>query len=143
MALEAVVDSLIEQLKRDEGLRLTPYRCTENKLTIGYGRNLEDTGISKEEAEFLLSSDVQRVMKDVAKALPWISGLNEPRRGVLFNMAFQMGVPGLLKFKNTLKYVKDGLYQAAALGMMDSKWAKQTPERAARLADQMMYGEWK
>jgi lysozyme len=139
---ETLVDSLIEQLKRDEGLRLTPYRCTAGKLSIGYGRNLEDTGISQEEAEFMLSSDVQRVMKGVAKALPWISGLNEPRRGVLFNMAFQMGVPGLLKFKNTLAMIKDGSYERAAHAMLDSLWAKQTPMRAARLADQMQTGIW-
>jgi lysozyme len=57
-------------------------------------------------------------------------------------MAFQLGVDGLLAFKNTLKEVQDGNYFKASEMMLLSKWATQTPERAKRLAKQMETGEW-
>lgn len=74
--------------------------------------------------------------------LPWYDSLDEARQGVLANMAFQMGVDGLLGFRNTLAMVERGEYAAAADGMMASKWAQQTPRRAARLSQQMRTGEW-
>jgi lysozyme len=61
---------------------------------------------------------------------------------VLVGMAFQMGTEGLLKFKNTLAMVQAGDYESAAKGMLQSLWARQTPERAARMAKQMRTGEW-
>ena len=79
---------------------------------------------------------------EVAKALPWISGLNGARQAVLVGMAFQMGTEGLLKFKNTLAMVQAGDYEGAAKGMLQSLWARQTPARAKRMSDQMKTGEW-
>jgi lysozyme len=137
-----MITNLLDQLKRDEGLRLTPYRCTAGKLTIGYGRNLEDVGISKEEAEFLLASDAAKAQISVAKALPWFTKLTIPRQAVLVNMAFNMGIAGLLKFKNTLRLIETGEYAEAAKAMLDSKWAEQTGQRALRLSVQLNTGEW-
>jgi lysozyme len=137
-----MITNLLDQLKRDEGLRLTPYRCTAGKLTIGYGRNLEDVGISKEEAEFLLASDAAKAQISVAKALPWITKLTLPRQAVLVNMCFNMGIAGLLKFKNTLRLIETGEYAEAAKAMLDSKWAEQTGQRALRLSVQLNTGEW-
>jgi lysozyme len=133
---------ILEQLKRDEGLRLTPYRDTVGKLTIGIGRNLEDVGISKDEAEYLLANDLSKAKIELAQALPWVTNLDDARRGVLLNMAFNMGVKGLLKFKNTLALVKAGSYETAAQEMVKSLWAKQVGERADRLAMQMRTGDW-
>jgi lysozyme len=137
-----MITNLLDQLKRDEGLRLTPYRCTAGKLTIGYGRNLEDVGISKEEAEFLLASDLAKAKIDAAKYIPWFWKLTPPRQAVLVNMAFNMGINGLLKFKNTLRLIETGEYAEAAKAMLDSKWAEQTGQRALRLSVQLNTGEW-
>jgi lysozyme len=138
-----MITNLLDQLKRDEGLRLTPYRCTAGKLTIGYGRNLDDVGISKEEAEFLLASDVAKVRIELPKHLPWMTALTPPRQAVLVNMAFNMGIAGgLLKFKNTLRLIETGEYAEAAKAMLDSKWAEQTGQRALRLSVQLNTGEW-
>ena len=52
---------LRSQLERHEGLRLKPYRDTVGKLTVGYGRNLEDVGISRDEADFMLDNDIDQV----------------------------------------------------------------------------------
>lgn len=128
------------ELIRDEGVRLKPYRDTVGKLTIGIGRNLDDVGISPVEAAQLLDSDIQRTAAELDAALPWWRGLDEVRQRVILNMAFNLGVAGLLGFKNTLINVRDGHYAAAAAGMLASKWAVQVGQRAQRLADMMMKG---
>src|SRR5262245_2874706 len=133
---------LVEQLKRDEGLRLTPYKDSVGKLTIGYGRNLADKGINQSEAEFMLSNDIAEVATALVKAVPWVGDLDEARRGVLENMAFNLGVAGLLRFARTLAMIEAGDYDSAADAMLESKWANQVGERALRLSEQLRTGEW-
>lgn len=132
---------MIEQLKQHEGLKLKPYRCTSGKLTIGYGRNLEAKGISKGEAESMLFSDIAEVEEKLVRA-GFLSGLNDARKAVLINMAFQLGFKGLSKFRNMLAAVQSEQYDLAASEMLDSLWAKQTPNRAKELSEQMLTGEF-
>lgn len=133
---------LIEQIKRHEGLRLKPYNCTAGKLTIGYGRNLESNGITEYEAEILLHHDINGVYNKLRLALKFWPQLNDARRNVLINMGFNIGTHGLLGFKKTLKLVEEGKYNLAAIEMLDSKWAKQVPDRALELSVQMDTGEF-
>jgi lysozyme len=132
---------ILEQLKRDEGLRLKPYVDTVGKITIGYGTNISD-GIDKGEAEYLLSNRLNEKKLELLRALPWVADLDEARRGVLFNMAYNLGVPGLLGFKRTLTLIKETMYAEAAAAMLQSKWAAQVGERAKRLSKQMETGQW-
>lgn len=134
-------NATINQLKRHEGLKLKPYRCTSGKLTIGYGRNLDDRGVSKAEANEMLLSDLCEVDEQLASA-GLLDGLNDARKAVLLNMAFQMGFSGLLKFKNMLIAVRSHQYEIAAKEMLDSRWAMQTSSRAKELSDQMLTGEF-
>jgi lysozyme len=132
---------LLEELRRDEGLRTKPYRCTAGKLTIGIGRNLDDVGITVPEALELARHDVERVVLDLNRALPWWKELpGDARQRVLVNMGFNLGVPGLLEFRNTLGLVKAGRYTEAAGAMLASKWARQVGPRAVRLAAMMRTG---
>jgi len=133
----------MEQIKRHEGLRLKPYRCTANKLTIGYGRNIEDAGISENEAELLLSNDIARCAKEVEKHVKAFNKLNDARQSVLINMCFNLGINGLLKFKKFLTAVNDGFFDLAAKEMLDSRWVKQVGSRAIELSEQMKTGAWK
>lgn len=128
------------ELIRDEGIRLRPYRCTAGKLTIGVGRNLEDVGISVEEANHMLDADIDRAAAALDKALPWWRDLSEARQRVLLNMCFNLGIGSLLGFKNTLAAIKAGRYEDAATGMLASKWAGQVGDRAKRLAAMMKTG---
>ena len=121
-------------------MRLKPYRCTAGKLSIGIGRNLDDVGISEDEAHFLLDNDINRVIVALASALPWFVEMDEVRQRVLVDMGFNLGVPGLLKFKNTLAAVERKDYEAAAKGMLASKWARQVKGRAETLARWMRSG---
>ena len=133
---------LLDQVKFDEGLRLSVYKCTANKLTIGYGRNLEDNGISEDEAEELLLNDLARIEAALDREYLLVDTHNDARQSVLMNMAYQMGVRGLLGFKIMLGAYRGKDYSTAADEMLNSRWAKQTPGRAKRLAEQMRSGEW-
>lgn len=139
--------TIIEQLKRDEGLRLSTYTDTEGKRTIGYGHNLDANplpfgAITPQQAEDILSHDVGSIWRDLQTTLPWIKSLDDPRCGVLTNMAFNLGVHGLLKFRKMLSATEHGLYVMAANEMRDSTWAVQVGARAVRLARQMSEGIW-
>lgn len=139
---DTLKSSLEALIRAEEGCRLKPYRCTSGKITIGIGRNLEDKGISEEEAELMFANDVAEVKAQIKQALPWASTLDPVRYAVLASMAFQMGIYGLLEFRNTLNAVFREDWDAAAKGMLGSKWAKQTPKRARRHAVMMRTGEW-
>ena len=134
---------LAEQLKVHEGLRLKPYKDTVGKWTIGIGRNLEDKGITEQEALFMLNNDVDYFYTNLIKMIPWFKSLSDARQNVLVNMAFNLGVAGLMSFKNALSLTSKGQYNAAASAMLDSKWARQVGYRAEELAEQMRTGEFK
>lgn len=134
------IENLTAELIVDEAMKLKPYHCTAGKLTIGVGRNLDDVGISPDEARYLLKNDIQRVCGELDAALPWWGKLSERRQRVLANMAFNLGIKGLLGFKNTLAAMQQGRYEDAANGMLASLWAKQVGNRAVRLAKMMREG---
>lgn len=128
-----------QQLLLHEGLKLKPYRCTAGKLTIGVGRNLDDKGISKEEALFLLRNDIHEVM-DALEKHEWYLALDPIRRKVLIDMAYNLGADGLLRFQRMIAALERGDYENAADQMLDSRWAEQVGYRAVRLAEMMRSG---
>jgi len=141
----AGVHNLESQLRLDEQEVLHAYQDHLGFWTIGVGRLIDKRkggGISREEAALLLRNDIQRTTGAIQENIPWFEKLDTVRQAVLLNMAFQMGVGGLLGFRNTLKLIEDGKYVHAAAAMLQSKWATQTPERAKRLATQIRTGEW-
>lgn len=90
----------------------------------------------------LLDWDIDRTEELLARTLPWFRDLDPVRRAVLLDMAFNLGVAGLLGFKNTLAAVKEKRWEAAAHGMLASKWSRQVGYRSLRLADMMRSGRW-
>lgn len=125
-------------LLRDEGLRRSCYLDHLGFQTIGVGRMIDAKkggGISTEEAFYLLRNDISSKEAMIREALPWYDSLSETRKAVLLSMAFQMGVSGLLAFRNTLRAMQESRWNDAADGMLMSLWAKQTPGRALRLAE--------
>lgn len=152
----SLLERIKEQLVRHEGLRLKPYRCTTGKLTIGYGRNLDDCGISQTEAYVLLENDIQNYERQLFDEIPEIyNGLDEVRKSVLLNMCMSipqsrfaplrepcyLGIKGLLGFNNTLAFIKAGDWERAANNMLVSKWAKQVGMRAIELSELMRKGK--
>ncbi len=133
-------DELRSMLVLHEGLRLHPYQCTAGKTTIGVGRNLEDVGISQDEAMYLLERDIDRVEADLDARMPWWREMTPARQAVLADMCFNLGIGRLSGFVNTLKAMREGRYADASTGMLDSLWATQVGARAQRLAKMMREG---
>lgn len=131
-------DRLKKLTKEFEGCRLKPYKCHAGKLTIGYGRNLDDVGISQAEADMMFERDFAKAEADARKICEEfgidVNNLIEQRFYVLTDMCFNLGYSGLKKFKGMLTALKNGLYDDAANHMLDSLWAKQVGNRATRLA---------
>jgi lysozyme len=138
-----MISYLKQQLIRHEGSRSKPYydTATPPKLTIGVGRNLDDVGLFQDEIDLMLTNDINRVIKDLTDHLAWVNSLDEPRRLVLANMTFNMGISRLLKFHDMLTALQSGDYQKAADEMMDSVWYKQVGVRALELVNQMRTGD--
>lgn len=137
-----MTDKLASMLVEHEGLRLKPYRCTAGKLTIGVGRNLDDRGITPDEALYLLRNDIELSRKELVGAFPWFAKLDDVRQAVLIDMHVNMGLATLSKFVVTLGLIKSGRYDEAASEMLNSAWSRQVGRRARRLAAMMRSGEW-
>jgi lysozyme len=156
--------SIEDQLVLHEGLRLTPYRCPAGYWTIGVGRNLETTGLStaeakalgiknrkapieelkrrgitKDEALLLLANDVERCRADMVK-YSWFRALDPVRQRVIIDMRFNLGLSGLLKFKNMILALNQGWYVRAGDEMKDSKWYGEVGQRGQRLVEMMRTG---
>jgi len=127
------IDKIKDMMIRHEGLRLTPYRCTVNKLTLGVGRNIEDVGITKEEALFLLNNDINLCVTDlwdIFNEIDEFSEIPENIQMVLVNMRFQLGPSRFRKFKKMIAAVKESNWPEMIIQMKDSRWYKQTTNRA-------------
>lgn len=147
--------NIISLLNYEEGYSEKPYYCSEGYPTVAIGKRIGPKGapldqyqftVSKSVATVWMSEDVQSTITDMQK-YPNIQqamlSCSEPRQAVLISMAYQMGADGLAKFTNTLKAVAEKRWSDAQTGMLNSKWAKQTPNRAERQADQMLTGTWR
>ena len=135
------IRSVAALIQRHEGLRLKPYRDTVGKLTIGVGRNLDDVGISREEARKLLERDIEGA-RTAARRYTWFEDLNGARQAVIIDMIFNLGRAGFRGFRRTRAAVAAGDYETAAAEMLDSGWATQVGERARRLARMIRTGKW-
>jgi lysozyme len=147
---------LVAELRRDEGEELTAYLDTMGLWSIGVGHLLDPKrganpapfgidlrnggAITANQSEALLLSDIKAKTAELDAAIPWWRGLSDARQRALLNMAFNLGVAGLLGFKNTLAAVKAGDYAAASRGMLTSRWASQVGDRAKRLSIMMVMG---
>lgn len=122
-----------------EGLELKPYRCTAGKLTIGYGRNLDDKGITTHEALFLLKNDIAECEGDLSRFDFWC-GLSDNRKAALLDMRLNLGAAGFRGFRKTIAFLSVGSFDYAADEMLDSKAARQTGNRYKVLAELIRNG---
>lgn len=133
--------ALLEHIMWAEGFRSLPYRCSAGKLTIGYGRNIEDNGISKAEAQVLLRNDMGESIRSARTLHGW--GKADPvRRLVIADMVYNMGLGRVKKFRNMLAAFARQDYRATAAEMKDSRWYDQVGRRAWKLVEAMQTGEW-
>jgi lysozyme len=162
---------LLNQLEDDEGVRYTPYKCTEGYWTVGVGRNIESNPLTPDEqlsifgkqvegveaqvdeinafpltddhVQLLLLRDVETAEEGCHASIPFFRKLSDPRKAGFINMAFQLGVNGLLKFKNSLAAAELEDWETCKAELEDSKWyQEQTPKRAERVIEQIYSGEY-
>ena len=145
------MEKLIEQLKRHEGFRAKPYKCSAGKWTIGYGMNLDSLGISPENlivnesfAEYTLGRDLDFIDSRLICFSDFLGLRTDSRTRymALMNMTFNLGFRGLSKFEKMIDAIDNEDYEEASTQMLDSKWARQVGSRATELAEQMRTGEW-
>lgn len=127
-------------IKKCEKLELHPYLDSVGKLTVGYGRNIEDNGISVEEADFLFENDFARCEKELSECA-WYVNQPEGVRGALINMCFNLGLPKLKGFKRMIEALKVKNYTLAAQEALNSKWASQVGNRAKDIAVMLREGK--
>jgi len=147
------VKELYQEISSDEGKILHAYLCTELHATVGIGHKILDTdpekelkiyGVNWEEVPddqcitedrcyILFQEDVQIAIGGCMNIYSNWDELPQEMQHVLVNMAFQMGQRGLSNFKNMKAAIEEQDFAKAAVEMMDSRWASQTPERAERL----------
>ncbi len=131
---------LKSNLMRDEELRCYVYKDTVDKLTIGYGHNIEDRGISESIAEAMLAEDMVVALDDLDRAFPWWRDLPEPVARALANMSFNLGLPRLKRFKKMLNALLLEEFETAAAEALNSRWADQVGGRATRIAELYLQG---
>lgn len=141
MISEVLYEKSKSQLERDEGVRKSIYYDTLNVPTIGIGFNLKE-GLTFEEIDLVFKHRWARLYEELCSRLPWVSTLDEARQGVLVNMAYNLGVPRLLGFKNMLAAIAAGEWDKARSEALNSIWHSQVGQRASRLAEQLRTGVW-
>jgi len=132
------VDKLKDQLILHEGLELKTYQCSAGFITLGVGRNVEELGITEDEARYLLDNDILRVTKELDNAMPGWRDMSEVRQRIVVDMVFNLGMSRFLNFKNAINAMQEEDWEEAAAQMLDSRWADQVGQRATRLATAMV-----
>jgi len=123
--------ALIERIGVNEGFRSKPYQCSEGVWTIGHGL----TWLTEEESLHILTGRISQLHLKLLDDLDWYKDMPPEIQGILIEMVYQIGYSGVMKFKKMIANMIDKDWKGAATEMLDSLWAKQTPNRANRLAD--------
>lgn len=134
-------EKLKQQIRMHEGVEYKVYLDTKGISTIGVGRNLEDRGLSADEVDYLLGNDLDICVDELNKSFKWYAGLDDIRKRVLVDMAFNLGMPRLKGFVKMLEEIKKENWSEAAIEMLESRWADQVGNRASRLSEMMETGE--
>lgn len=134
---------MVKQMREEEGVVPYAYQDSLGYWTIGVGHLIDKRKggkLSDAAIDFILMEDINSAIADLDRSLPWWRTLTENRQRVLISMCFNLGITGLLGFKNTLAMMQRGDYEGAAKGMLDSKWATQVKSRATKLSTMMRNG---
>ena len=126
---------LLKAVKLSEGFRDRVYKDTLGIDTIGYGFAIKDLVIDEDIAEMILRRKLNSLIDRADKKFTFLKDLPLEAKDVIYEMCYQMGVSGVSKFKKTLLYLENHEFKMASKEMLDSRWARQTPNRAKRLSD--------
>ena len=141
------IQKLREELEADEGIKYVTYKCSADKLTFGVGHMVLEsdpeynqpvgTAVSADRVTECFNRDVGTVIEESKRLYPQFDNLPEEVKLIICNMLFNLGLPTLSKFKDMQAAINDRLWDEAADAMLDSKWARQLPNRSGRLIARM------
>ena len=137
MSLHIDLEELVEDLKKHEGYRSRVYRDSLQIDTIGYGFAVKDLELDEEDCDRILIKKLTNLIPSVFSRFPFLKDQPNEVKVVVLNMCYQMGVTGVSKFKKFLKALEEKDYGWGAIEMLDSKWSKQTPQRAYELSERI------
>ena len=126
---------ILDDIKKHEGFEPKVYKCTEGYDTIGYGFAIKDLIIDKDVADLILMKKLHKMLERITVAFPWFANIDNQAKAVVVNMCYQLGIRGFSKFKKTIYLLETEQYEEASVEMLDSLWAKQTPNRAKELSE--------
>tara|TARA_R100000781_G_C4017371_1_gene105824 strand:+ start:171 stop:575 length:405 start_codon:yes stop_codon:yes gene_type:complete len=126
--------NLIENIKESEGFVEHVYNDSLGIPTIGYGFAIKDLILDKDIAEQILTRKVKDLIARVDRKFDWFNTAPDIIKEVVVELVYQLGLAGFSKFKKTISYLEKENYLEASKEMLDSKWARQTPNRAKKLS---------
>mgnify|MGYP005821981241 CR=1 FL=1 len=129
--------SLIDNIKESEGFRDKVYQCTQGYDTIGYGFAIKDLILDEDIADMILERKLLKLEARIDRKFPFVEDLPRNAKDVVIEMCYQLGVSGFSKFKQSISLLRLGNYKDCADELLNSRWARQTPNRANKLADIM------
>ena len=133
--------SLLDNIKESEGFRSSVYKCTAGHDTIGYGFAIKDLHLTKDDCDIILERKIAELKIRVNNKFPFLADLPEEVQDVVIECCYQLGVSGFSNFKKTIEYLMQKDFENAGIEMLDSRWAKQTPNRAKKLSDIVKYAK--
>ena len=140
--------NVTDLIAREEGFSASPYLCSEGYPTVGYGQRIGPQGVDVSLYEFEIPEPVARQwlqenIRQIENSLSrysWYQQCNADRAAVLVSMAYQIGLSGLLRFRKMIAAIEDNDWPEAERQALDSRWARQTPRRAAHHAEVLRTG---
>jgi lysozyme len=136
------MDKLYKLLDGHEGRKRKMYKCSAGYNTIGVGHNLDANPISDRAIQVILEDDVADVIAQLDAQLPWWRDNDEVRQAALIDLCFNLGIGTLRTFRNTLAAWQAGDFDAAAIGLENSKWYSQVGRRGPRVVSMVRNGTW-
>jgi len=126
---------LLKQIKKHEGFKPRVYRCTEGYNTIGYGFAIKDLVLDEDIAELILMRKLDKLQERISSVFGWWLDSPQDVKDVVVNMCYQLGINGFSKFKKTIYLLETEQYEDASIEVLDSLWARQTPNRAKEISE--------
>jgi len=129
------MQDLLESIKKHEGFVEHVYDDSLGIPTIGYGFAIKDLVLDEDIAEDILIRKLERLQRNANSRFKWLEDMPQEVQEVLLNMCYQLGVTGVSKFRKAISALQEGDWDEAANEMLDSLWARQTPNRAKELSN--------
>ena len=126
--------SLKESIIKNEGYVGIVYKDSLGIDTIGYGFAIKDLEFDKDICDLILERKLKDLESRIKLKFGWYPFMPKTIQDVVMEMCYQLGVTGFSKFVKTITYLKDKDFKNASIEMLDSKWAKQTPNRAKKMS---------